>query len=145
MLKRWRSDVTVLGVQILVICLLVVVSSLDVCAQSPSTGALTGTVTDPTSGVLQNAQIALRNTGTDETRTAITDQGGSYRFSLLPPGEYELTVKAVGFAPLVVREVLIRITEVRSLATQLAVEGVQAGRCRRGAAPANRQRRTRTG
>ena len=107
------------------ICLLVVVSSLDVCAQSASTGALTGTVTDPTGAVLQNAQIALRNTGTSETRTAITDQDGSYRLSLLPPGEYELTVEAVGFAPLVVREVLIRITEVRSLATQLAVKGVR--------------------
>ena len=133
MLKRLRSDATVLGVQILVICFLVVVSSLDVCAQSASTGALTGTVTDPTGAVLQNAQIALRNTGTDETRTAITDQDGSYRFSLLPPGEYELTVEAVGFAPLVVREVLIRITEVRSLATQLAVKGVQAGPRRRSA------------
>ena len=94
--------------------------------------------------VLQNAQIALRNTGTDETRTAITDQGGSYRFSLLPPGEYEAdSERRSGFAPLTVREVLIRITEVRSLTTQLAVEGVPAGRCRRGAAPANRQRRTR--
>jgi Carboxypeptidase regulatory-like domain len=124
-LKKLRSDVTVFGVQILLICFLVVASSLDVCGQSPSTGALTGTVTDPTSGVLQNARIALRNTGTDETRTAITDQHGSYRFSLLPPGEYELTVVAEGFASVVVREVLIRITEVRSLATQLAVKGVR--------------------
>ena len=43
----------------------------------------------------------------------------------MPPGEYELTVEAVGFSTLVVREVLIRITEVRSLATQLAVKGVK--------------------
>ena len=107
------------------ICLLVVVSSLDLCAQSASTGALTGTVTDPTGAVLQNAQITLRNSGTGESRTATTDRDGSYRLSLLPPGEYELTVEAVGFAPLVVREVLIRITEVRSLATQLAVKGVR--------------------
>ena len=119
------SAATVLRLQAVSICLLVVVSSLDVGAQSASTGALTGTVTDPTGAVLQNAQIALRNTGTGESRTVITDRDGSYRFSLLAPGEYELTVEAVGFAPLVVREVLIRITEVRSLAPQLAVKGVR--------------------
>ena len=82
-------------------------------------------VSDPTGAVLQNAEIALRNNGTGETRTAITDRDGLYRFSLLPPGGYQLTVEAAGFAPVVVREVLIRITEVRSLATQLTVQGVR--------------------
>ena len=86
---------------------------------------MTGTVTDPTGAVLQNAQIALRNKEPARRRTVVTDRDGSYRFSLLAPGEYELTVEAMGFVPLVVREVLIRITEVRSLATQLAVKGVR--------------------
>src|SRR4029453_12127535 len=97
------SHATVLGIQSLAICLFVVASPLDVRAQSASTGALTGTITDPAGAVLQNAQIALRNKGTGATRTAITDQDGSYRLSLLPPGQYELTVEAVGFVPLVVR------------------------------------------
>jgi len=112
------------------VCLLFVLSSLAAYAQSASTGALTGTVTDPTGAVLRNAQIALRNIGTGETRGAITDQGGSYHLSLLPPGKYELTVEATGFAPLVVREVLIRITEVTSLATQLAIKGLREGKVR---------------
>jgi Carboxypeptidase regulatory-like domain/TonB-dependent Receptor Plug Domain len=116
---------TVSGVRSLIVCLVVVVTSSNVCAQSASTGALTGTVTDPTGAVLQKAQIALRNKGTGENRTAITDQDGSYRFSLLAPGDYELTVEAAGFAPFVVREVLIRITEVRRLATQLAITGIK--------------------
>ena len=112
-----------IGIQSLVVCLLVVGGSLDVCAQTASTGALTGTVTDPTGAVLQSAQITLRNKGTAETRIAITDQAGSYRFSLLPSGEYELTLEAAGFAPLTVRDVPIQITEVRSLVTQLALAG----------------------
>ena len=123
--ERVHSAVIFLGVQTLVVCLLVVVRSLDLCAQSASTGALTGTVTDPTGAVLQNARIALRNRGTDETRNTTTDHDGAYRFSLLPPGEYELTVDAVGFAPVVVREVMIQITEMRNVATQLAVKGVR--------------------
>jgi len=122
---RLLLDTAVSSIHRVVVCLLVVVCSLDVCAQSASTGALTGMVTDPTGGVLPNAQITLRNKGTDETRTAKTDPNGSYRFSLLTPGDYELTVEAVGFVPLVVREVLIRITEVRNVRTQLAVTGVR--------------------
>ena len=123
--KRLHLATTVSGVQSLVLCLLIVWTSLHVCAQSASTGALTGSVTDPTGAVLQNVKITLRHYGTSETRTAITNRDGLYRFSLLPPGEYELTVEAVGFAPLVVREVMIQITEVRSIATQLAVKGVK--------------------
>jgi hypothetical protein len=111
--------------QSLGVCLLVVLGSWAAQAQSASTGALTGTVTDPTGALLQNARIALRNTRTSETRSVTSDQDGSYRFSLLPPGNYELTVEAVGFARVVLREVLIRISEITSLATPLAVQSVR--------------------
>src|SRR5262245_58108782 len=124
-LKRLPPAATAFGAQILVICSLVVVSSLNVYAQSASTGALIGTVTDPTGAVLQNAQIVLRKTGTGESRTTVTGQDGSYRLLLLSPGEHELKVEAIGFAPVVVR-VLIRITEAMSLTTRLTVEGVRA-------------------
>jgi Carboxypeptidase regulatory-like domain len=83
-----------------VTCLLINISSLDVCAQSASTGALTGTVTDPSGAVLQNAQIMVRNVGTDEGRAAIADRDESYRIST-GAGEYELTMEAAGFAPVV--------------------------------------------
>jgi len=111
------------GIQRIVLCLLVFVSLRDVCAQTASTGALTGKVTDPSGAVVKNAKITLRNYGTDEALTAITSQDGFYRFSLLAPDEYELTVEAEGFSPLVIGEVTIRITEVRSITTQLAVKG----------------------
>src|SRR5262249_28558174 len=118
------SVVVASRVQSLVVCLFVIVSSLDGCAQSGSTGALTGTVADP-GAVVQNAQIALRNNGTTETRIAITDQEGASRFSLLQPGVYQLTVEAIGLAPFVVRDVLIQITEVRSIAARLALQNLK--------------------
>src|SRR6516162_5999918 len=110
---------------ILALFLLPLVTAFDVFAQSASTGALTGTVTDPTGAVVQNAKITLRNYGTNEALTASTGQDGLYRFALLPPGEYELTVEAAGFSLLVMREVTIQITEVRSIGTQLAVKGAK--------------------
>jgi hypothetical protein len=132
-LSNWRGRVTrgtslplvttVAGASSLVLWLLFVATSLHLCAQTASTGALTGTVTDPTGAVMPNAKITLRNYGTDGTLTAFTRQNGSYRFSLLPAGEYELTIEAVNFATAVVSHVLIQITEVTSITTQLTVKG----------------------
>jgi Carboxypeptidase regulatory-like domain len=119
------SAATLSGASALVVCRPVVINSLDLFAHSASTGPLTGTVTDPPRADVQNAQITLRTNGTAETRTAITDQGGSYRFSLLRPGKDQLAVGAIGFAPFVVRAALIQITKVRSIAVRLALQGVK--------------------
>jgi hypothetical protein len=112
-----------LAFQSLLLGFLIVTTSLPTCAQSASTGALTGTVTDPSSAVVQNAKITLRNYATNMTLTTLTDQTGAYRFALLPTGEYELTLQSEGFTPLVVRGITIQITEVKSIATRLALSG----------------------
>ena len=52
--------------QSLAFCLLVIVTAFEVFAQSASTGALTGTVTDPTGAVVPKATITLRNNGTGQ-------------------------------------------------------------------------------
>src|SRR6266496_1613408 len=109
--------------QSLAFCLLVIVTAFEVFAQSASTGALTGTVTDPTGAVLPNATLTLRNNGTGQPLTAVTDPAGLYRFSLLPPGQYELRVEMAGFAPYILREVMIQISEVRRIPVKLAVQG----------------------
>src|SRR6266571_370674 len=91
--------------QSLPFCLFVIVTAFDVFGQSASTGALTGTVTAPTGAVVANATITLRNNGTSQALTTVTDPEGLYRFSLLPPGQYELTVQKAGFEPLILRPV----------------------------------------
>ncbi len=60
-------------------------------------GVVTGTVTDPTGASIPSAQVTLVNQGTQVTQNATTGSNGSYRFSLVPPGVYTLTVKAAGF------------------------------------------------
>jgi hypothetical protein len=113
------------GVRQLLLLLFVIVTSLVVCAQTASTGAVTGTITDPSGALVRNARITVRNHGTGGTLTANTGEDGSYRFSLLPAGEYELAVEAVSFEPAVVRHVSIRITEVTTITTQLRVKGAR--------------------
>jgi hypothetical protein len=66
-------------------------------AQSLTTGDITGTVTDSTNAAVPNAQIALKSASQGTTLEVSTSGNGYYRFSLLPPGKYTVTIKASGF------------------------------------------------
>jgi hypothetical protein len=63
------------------------------------TGAtLSGTITDGSGAILPGAQVVIENRATGITRTSLTDKNGSYSAPDLPPGNYEMTVIAAGFA-----------------------------------------------
>ena len=80
-------------------------------AQSASTGALAGTVTDPSGAVLVGANVAATNTGTGAARSTTTDANGAYKLSLLPPGEYRVKFSAQGFKTAEVSSVTVNVTE----------------------------------
>lgn len=67
-------------------------------AQATGNAQLNGTVTDPSGATVANAKITVANTATNAAYTATTNQSGFYAFTNLPPGAYELTVEASGFA-----------------------------------------------
>jgi hypothetical protein len=66
-------------------------------AQSIVTGALSGTVTDSTGAVIADATVTLVSESTQETQTATTGPNGTFQFSLLKPGRYDVTVEKSGF------------------------------------------------
>lgn len=57
------------------------------------TGAISGTVTDPSGAVLRGAQVSIGNKGITET----TNQQGMFFRGDLPAGTYKLSVSYVGF------------------------------------------------
>jgi len=59
--------------------------------------ALQGVVVDPADAAVAGAGVTLTNTDTGATRTAATDNTGTYRFPNIDAGNYNLTVKASGF------------------------------------------------
>jgi len=59
--------------------------------------SLEGVIVDSTDAAVASAPVTLTNDDTKATRTAKTDNTGTYRFLQLEPSTYSLTVKADGF------------------------------------------------
>src|SRR5437867_1362433 len=125
-----RNLLCLLGVVVLAF-LTGVPSLLD---QSAGTGALTGTLTDPSGASIPNATVTLTNTQTNQSSTATTGSDGSYRFTLIPPGIYRVRFGASGFKTAEVSAfnvnvsetpVLDRTLEVGAQTEQVTVEAVQ--------------------
>ena len=65
-------------------------------AQLP-TATILGTVTDATGAVIPQVNLTARNVDTGQTRATVSGLDGSYRFSALPIGSYEVQVTQAGF------------------------------------------------
>jgi hypothetical protein len=65
---------------------------------SQVTGAtLSGTISDPSGGVIAGAQISISNTATGISKDFRADSAGYYSAPNLAPGSYEVKVTAEGF------------------------------------------------
>jgi len=80
----------------LFLCLCVGISA-PLCAQTTTTGDLSGVVSDPSGAVLNNATVTLTNVATGATLTTQSNSTGFYRFALLQPGAYKVSATASGF------------------------------------------------
>ena len=92
-------------------------------AQTAGTGALAGTVTDASGAVIPNVTVTATSIDTGQVRTGMTEANGSYRFSLLPPGNYKVSFSASGFKSVDVPSVAIAVTETPVLNRALEVGG----------------------
>jgi hypothetical protein len=80
-------------------------------AQTASTGAIKGTVTDSSGAVVPNATIDATNNGTGLTRTVTSATDGSYIVPVLPLGTYRLKVEASGFKPEEIPSITVNVSE----------------------------------
>ncbi|MGH9688280.1 MAG: carboxypeptidase regulatory-like domain-containing protein [Candidatus Acidiferrales bacterium] len=109
----------------LVTCLAAVLLCVSLAhAQSAGTGAIAGTVTDPSGAAVSGAKVTLTSLATGQARTATTGQNGDYRFSLLPPGDYKIDFSASGFKTASVASLAVTVTETSTVNQALQVGSV---------------------
>jgi Carboxypeptidase regulatory-like domain len=89
-------------------------------AQSIISGEITGAVTDATNAVVPNATVTLMSTESGFTATTTTNSSGSFRFPLLRPGTYNLSVTANSFRTSK-RDVVAAVGQVVDVTVQLEV------------------------
>jgi iron complex outermembrane recepter protein len=75
-----------------------------------ATGKLSGAVLDPHQARVVGAMLQLRNISTGEVFTASSSTDGSYKFTEIPSGFYELEVAAKGFRTSLVSGIQIQET-----------------------------------
>src|SRR5277367_5651 len=78
--------------------LCVLTSAPGLLAQSGTSSALSGVVTDRSGAVIPAATVSAVEIETKATRNAQTNAQGAFLFSQINPGTYEVSVRAEGFA-----------------------------------------------
>jgi hypothetical protein len=90
-------------------------------AQTSTTGAIVGDVTDPTGASVPNATVTATNIGTGEVRTTTTGTAGHYVVSQLTSGEYRVSVTASGFRTEERGPIIVRISQTLDVNFKLAI------------------------
>ena len=72
---------------------------------------LQGTVYDPSQASVTGAAIVLKNVETAQERSTTSNIDGFYIFQLIPPGNYEMSVKAPGFRTFVEKGIALALTQ----------------------------------
>src|SRR5260370_4198366 len=119
---KLRSIGSLLAVLALLLGAISCASVLVVAASASAekvTGLITGTVTDPSGAAVPGATVTVVNERTSATRSATTNEQGSFSFPELDPGVYTLTVNKTGFKKLTERNVELHVADVTALAVKM--------------------------
>src|SRR5713226_10776820 len=105
-----------------ILILVVSISAARIMAQGGATGAISGTVQDPSGGVIASAKVVIVSEATGQVvRDLTADSSGSFTATLLPVGSYSVKVSAAGFAKTKFSGVLVRVTETTQMTAVLKV------------------------
>ena len=93
-------------------------------AQFSPTGTLTGTVSDPSGGVLPGVSVTAKSTQTGLTQQTVSGGEGDWRIPGLPTGSYEIAFELDGFKKLVRSGITVEAATTRSVPVTLEVGGL---------------------
>ena len=110
---------------VVVICITFLLAT-QVFAQGGATGAITGTVQDPSGAFIANADIRITNQNTNVVeRTVASGPDGSFTAALLPVGTYTVSIQSKGFSEARFNDIVVRVTETTRMIAKLSTRAVQ--------------------
>ena len=104
--------------------ILLLLATASAYGQTMTTGDIVGAVTDVTGAVIPNAKVSVKFVSTNEVHSAVTNAQGQYRFSLLQPGDYEVTGEATGLKSKTEKFTLL-VGQETAVNLKLEVQGTQ--------------------
>ncbi|HEV2386358.1 MAG TPA: carboxypeptidase-like regulatory domain-containing protein [Candidatus Acidoferrales bacterium] len=93
-------------------------------AQTASSGAIVGTITDPSGAAVPGASLTLHDIATNANRTATSTAQGSYAIPNVTPGSYVLTVEAQGFQKATISGLTVEVAKSYTVNVNLKVGNV---------------------
>ncbi len=90
-------------------------------AQTSGTGAIAGTVTDPSGAAVPRAQAVVINAVTGESRTVSAGAAGDFYAGLLLPGPYNVQVSSSGFKSYSALGVIVVVGETSTVHARLEI------------------------
>lgn len=110
------------GCKLLAVALLAfTLPCLPLMAQLNATGTVTGTVTDPSGGVIAGATVTITSRATNFSQTVTTNRAGQFAFHGLFPAGYGITVSKIGFQTLSVANTQVSVNKTIALDLRLQV------------------------
>lgn len=106
------------------ICRLFGLISFTAITLQAQTASISGTISDATGAGVPEATVNAKNVATGATRTATTDDSGTYSIPNLAVGQYDVSVEKQGFSILHFRSVQITVAQNLTLNGSLAVGAV---------------------
>jgi hypothetical protein len=107
--KRVRKVFQMKNPGLMTFAILMIVFPMPLLSQDAGTGTLYGVVTDPSGSGVANASVTATATATGLVRTSATDGSGNYTFTVLPIGQYDVTVSNAGFATITNKGVTVSV------------------------------------
>src|SRR6266436_4636036 len=105
-MSKFKSHWTRLFCSLLLVQLLV----MPVTSQTV-TGSISGTVADPSGGMIVKAMVTLISEGTNSSRSVETNDEGAFTFAAVQPGVYTIRVERQGFQTLVKQKNVLSANE----------------------------------
>src|ERR1035437_5158180 len=114
------------SIRFVVLSVIALALSIQVMAQGGATGAITGTVQDPSGAFIANAEVRITNQDTNVLERSVkTGADGAFTAPLLPVGTYSVSVRAGGFSEGKFANVGVRVTETTRMIAKLTTQAVQ--------------------